>query len=608
MNIANPVLPRPSRLTEGMSADQGQRVLDLMTCHWIGRGETLLPAGEVPDRLDVVLHGRFASVPGGTDEAIDTIDAEGLIGVAAFLSGRPARHRVVALRDSAVLRLERAALDQLADDCPQTFAALIRRLMREAHDPAKPARDTLATGNRRIVTFVQGAGQTVPPGFWPALRQTLEQAGARVVDAADLRRQFGPAPVDGARLAEMLNRLASESGPLVCLSDPDLSPWTERAIRQADEVVIVTRGPAPASGLSEAERCVTDLHAPAQRRLVRVHDRRVPVTTGTADWLERIDCVMSHHVALQDRADFHSLARFLTNRAIGFVAGGGGALGAAHVGIFRAFAEADVTFDIFGGTSVGAAMLAGFCRLEDAERLDLGAHRIFVQSKSFKRFNVPKYGLLDHHNFDRALRREYGDETLIEDCWRPFFAVASNLSIKAPEIIRRGVMWKAVRASSAIPGMLPPFYTADGMMLVDGGIMQNVPLEAMRGLKTGPNVLVHFNTAEARRFPVDYDALPGRGRLLAGLLNPWARLPRAPSATAVLWRSLLVHQTADLDLAAGDLELCPPRTPGAGVFDFSKHRQVYLASHAWAKAEIAARGESGDSPLAAILAAARNGA
>ncbi|MGY6536898.1 MAG: patatin-like phospholipase family protein [Pararhodobacter sp.] len=606
MNIASPFPPGSSQLIKGLSHKQGRQVLDLMTCHRVGRGEVLIAAGEVPEQLHIVLHGRFALAPAsGTAAAM--LDSEGLVEVGAFLSGRPARHTVTALRDSAVMRLERAALDQLANTCPQTFAALIRRLMREVHEPAAPARDLPAEGNRRIVTIVQGGGDAVPPGFWPAMRQALELAGAKVVDAADLRRKFGPEPIDAARLVETLNRMAVESGPLVCLADPALTPWTECAIRQADEVVIVVRGTAPASGLGDVERCLLDLHAVAQRRLVRVHDRRVPVTTGTADWLARIDCGMSHHVALQDDADFHSLARFLTHRAIGFVAGGGGALGAAHVGVFRAFSEAGVNFDIFGGTSVGAAMLAGFCRLEDAERLDLGAHRIFVKSKSFKRFSVPKYGLLDHRNFDRALQREYGADTLIEDCWRPFFAVASNLSTKAPEIIRRGVMWQAVRASSAIPGMLPPFYTADGMMLVDGGIMQNVPLEAMRGLKSGPNVLVHFNTAEARRYPVNYDALPGRGRLLAGLVNPFARLPRAPSATAVLWRSLLAHQKADLGLSAGDLALCPPRAPGAGVFDFSKHRQVYLASHAWASAEIAARGRTGDRPLSTVLAAARIG-
>lgn len=607
MNIATPIRPAAPRPEEGLTAHQRKRLMDAMTRHHVPRGETLITPGALPDRLFIVLHGKFkveSLHPGG---ATDIVGAEGVIGAGAFLSGTAAQQTVTALRDSAVLRLERAAFDRIVSDCPASFLAILRHLMTEFGEPAAPASNTPAPETQRIVTVVQGGGEPTPPAFWINLRRALEQAGASVINAEDMRGRLGPEPIDRQRLAEMLNGLASEAGPLICLTDPTLTEWTERAIAQADEVVIATRGTAPSGGISEVERCALDLHDSRNLRLVRVHDHRTATTTGTAAWLARIDAHMSHHVALQDQVDFLSLARFLTNRAIGFVAGGGGGLGAAHVGVFRAFSEAAVEFDIFGGTSVGAAMLAGFCRLEDAERLDLGAHRIFVESKSFKRFSVPKYGLLDHQNFDRALQREYGEHTLIEDCWRPFFAVATNLSTKSPEIIRRGVMWKAVRASSAIPGMLPPMYTSDGMMLVDGGIMDNAPLDAMRALKSGPNVLVHFNTADSRRYKVDYDALPGRAQLLSGLLNPFQRLPRAPSPVSVLWRSLLVHQKDELDLGPDDLELRPPRSRGASVIDFSKHRQVYLAGYEWTRAQLAARSKNGDYDLASVFAASRIG-
>jgi NTE family protein len=607
MNIAAPVHPEVEPLAKGLTAAQRKRLMDAMTRHHVPRGETLIGPGALPDRLFIVLHGKFRVEPQHAAGAAGIIGADGVIGAAAFLSGRAAQQTVTALRDSAVLRLERAAFDRIVSDCPASFLAILRHLMTEFGEPAAPASSPPAPETQRIVTVVQGGGEPTPPAFWIHLRRALEQAGATVIDAEDMRGRFGPGAIDRHRLAEMLNGLASEAGPLVCLADPALTEWTERAIAQADEVVITARGPAPAGGLSEIERCALDLHDSRNLRLVRVHDHRTPTTTGTAAWLARIDAHMSHHVALQDQVDFLSLARFLTNRAIGFVAGGGGGLGAAHVGVFRAFSEAAVEFDIFGGTSVGAAMLAGFCRLEDAERLDLGAHRIFIESKSFKRFSLPKYGLLDHQNFDRALQREYGEDTLIEDCWRPFFAVATNLTTKSPEIIRRGVMWKAVRASSAIPALLPPMYTSDGMMLVDGGIMDNAPLDAMRALKSGPNVLVHFNTGDSRRHKVDYDALPGRTQLLAGLINPFHRTPRAPSPTSVLWRSLLVHQKDDLNLGPADLELRPPRARGASVIDFSKHRQVYLAGYEWTQAQLAARSTAGDDSLASILAAARIG-
>ena len=167
-------------------------------------------------------------------------------------------------------------------------------------------------------------------------------------------------------------------------------------------------------------------------------------------------------------------------------------------------------------------MLAGFAKNLEAEEIEQGAHDIFVRSRSFRRPTWPRYALLDHKAFDRALADQYGRDCRIEDCWRPFAAVATNLSTHNLELIRSGLMWEAVRASSAIPGLLPPFYTRDGNMLVDGCLIDNVPLAPMHELKTGPNLVVHFGEPAAEMFDVAYDALPGRLELFAAMLMPFA--------------------------------------------------------------------------------------
>ena len=95
-------------------------------------------------------------------------------------------------------------------------------------------------------------------------------------------------------------------------------------------------------------------------------------------------------------------------RAIGFVAAGGGSFGSAHVGIYKAFRERGVMFDIFVGTSVGSAMAAGFAKNFEADHLERGTHEIFVKSRSFRRPTWPRYALLDHKAFDRALADQYG--------------------------------------------------------------------------------------------------------------------------------------------------------------------------------------------------------
>ena len=112
------------------------------------------------------------------------------------------------------------------------------------------------------------------------------------------------------------------------------------------------------------------------------------------------------------------------------------------------------------------------------------------------------------------------------------FAVSADLTAYEPEVHRRGSLWQAIRASAAIPGLLPPFYTDDGRMLVDGSVIANVPIDTMHRLKRGPNVVVSFDTGDRQQFPVDYASLPKRRELIWQLLNPRStgRTPHAPSA------------------------------------------------------------------------------
>ena len=127
-------------------------------------------------------------------------------------------------------------------------------------------------------------------------------------------------------------------------------------------------GAAP-DGLNPVETFAFAIHPSLRRRLVRVHERRTGAVEGTAAWLRQRDVTMHHHVALEDDLDFKSLHRFLTGRALGYVAAGGGGFGPAHIGIYKAFAEHGVTFDILGGASVGAAVLGGFAMLRAPKRI-----------------------------------------------------------------------------------------------------------------------------------------------------------------------------------------------------------------------------------------------
>ena len=292
---------------------------------------------------------------------------------------------------------------------------------------------------------------------------------------------------------------------------------------------------------------------------------------------------------------------------VGYVAAGGGGFGPAHIGVFKAFAERGVNFDILGGASAGAAVLGGFSMLLSPEEIDIGTHDVFVTSRGFKRYTFPRYALLDHLPFDEALRRQYRGVN-IEDAWRPYFAVATVLdgSGQGPYLIRRGPLWKAVRASGSLPAVLPPVLTDDGRLLVDGGLVDNIPLGSMKTLKGGPNLVVHFGLRDMQqRFEVDYMTIPGRWGLLRQMLTPGGRrkLPAVPNPIAVLQRCLVMNQSPDL-LPVGplDLVLTVPSLPGANFMDFDRHFEVFEAAYQWCRDQIERLTNEGNPALAAILA------
>jgi NTE family protein len=587
-----------------LSSEQRLKTLNAMVRQDLVRGQTLVAQGGPSDSLFLVLHGALAVRKTGYSEPIAELRAGELVGEIGFFANVPRTADVVAIRDTSVLALTRPAYQKLVEEAPAIVEALLAALARRFAKETARIAPFPTSPKARTVALIDGGLEPLPGTFDRRMREGLAATSAEIVDAARLDTMFPGRTLDAHEVTEWLSKLEHTAPLVVYLAGRDASPWARKAIRQADMVVFACRGDAPAAALTEIEAFACEVHAISARRLVRVHDRRSGEVSGTAAWLARLPAFMHHHVALEDQLDIDSLVRFLCGRAVGFVAAGGGSFGTAHVGIYKAFRERGVMFDIFVGTSVGSAMVAGFAKNLEAEHLERGTHEIFVRSRSFRRPTWPRYALLDHKAFDHALAYQYGPDCRIEDCWRPFAAVATNLSTHNLELIRTGPLWQAVRASSAIPGLLPPFYTKEGAMLVDGCLIDNVPLASMHQLKSGPNLVVHFGEPAAELFDVDYDSLPGRFELIAAMLTPFRKKlrPAAPSAVNVLWRSLVAHQRYDtLPVGPFDTVMRPPLPIDIDVTDFDRHSEIFDASYLWAKEAIAALEAGGSSAISAML-------
>lgn len=556
----------------------------------VRRGEVLVRQGEEADALYFVVSGRFDVRIEGRAEPIAEIGPGAPVGEIAFLAGGARTATVTASRDSHVARLERRAFDKLCEDIPRIWSKLTQTLARRLADQTA-GRAQPVQSRPRTVTIIRAGPEPVPAQLIADLARALGTAGTvRMVASSDLAALCGVSDPMSAAATEALNALESAHDMVLYVADQMLTGWTEKAIRQADLVLrvgVFARDPSAVVGENELERFAARLLGANAQRLVLVHPRRRG-PQGTRHWLSGRAVTMHHHVGLGDRGDVERLARFVLGRAVGLVACGGGAFSAAHVGLYAALIESGVTFDMMGGTSGGSAMAAGFAMGLSTSEIATAIHDIFVRNKALRRYTWPRYAILDHTHFDRMLETYFGGIE-IEDLWIPYFAVSTNLSRYGLHCHRTGELWSAIRASGSIPALLPPYYTADGEMLVDGALVDNVPVRIMRAIKPGPNVVVAFEVPQLERFAVRYSDLPGRGALARRMLLPFGRLPLpdAPSLGAVLMRSLLANQQGfDQHLSSEDALLVPPLPPAMSILDWGRYGELIHSAREWGMTEI----------------------
>jgi predicted acylesterase/phospholipase RssA len=208
-----------------------------------------------------------------------------------------------------------------------------------------------------------------------------------------------------------------------------------------------------------------------------------------ADWLDAVR-PRAHHLVDPGRMreDTRRAARRMSGRSLGLVLSGGGARGAAHIGVLSVLAENGFEIDRVGGCSIGAFIGAMAAAGWDPQRMrDTWREELALRSP-FSDYTVPRTSLIRGRRAEAMLRRIFG-EVALEELPRSFFTVSADLVSSDLVVHRRGPAWEAVGTSMAIPGLAPP-QRRDGRLLVDGGVLDNLPVDVMAAAAEGPVLAV----------------------------------------------------------------------------------------------------------------------
>ena len=437
-------------------------------------GSLLFEAGAAADAVYLLTSGRLGVRMPGQTPWVAEIETGELVGESGWLLAEPRSASVLALRDSELLLLPAAALTAATQHCAELALALARLSARRL---SRSNRRETRRRSARVFVIVPNSEEVA----------VAELATQLVAELARL----GPAElVWDVRASEhtlaWFNRIEEQNEHVVYVADPSESAWTRQCCRQADVILLAGRA------RSDPRPWTTSIAHTAVARGARVELALLhegDFTPGAATrWLGSLSGASHHH--LVDAADLARVARLLTRRGVGLVLSGGGARGFAHLGIVRALREARIPIDFVGGASIGGIIAAGVAMGWSDAEMQTRYRRGFVDSNPLNDYTFPRVALTRGRKVSRLLHREYGD-VLIEDLRRPFFCVSSSLTTGRVVEHRTGRVAEALRASVAIPGVMPPVHWGDDV-LVDGAAINNLPVELMQrhapGLVIGSDV------------------------------------------------------------------------------------------------------------------------
>ena len=200
--------------------------------------------------------------------------------------------------------------------------------------------------------------------------------------------------------------------------------------------------------------------------------------------------------------------------------------------------------------------------------------RIFHEARPFSAYTLPLFSLIRGERLSRALADQCG-QTRIEDLWLPFVAVSSNLTRKAVELHTRGPACAALRASCSLPGIVEP-WIRDGELLVDGGLIDNLPVGVARERLAGRVIAVDVSSAQHLTFAGSAYPSPWT-QLLARFDRRRKRRP-PPGVFDVLLHSMLLASLANVERMRLEADVClRPELAGFGMLATGLHARIIEA-------------------------------
>jgi len=557
-------------------------LLERLEARVLKGGEWLFRQGDAGDSLYFLVRGRLQAWAGASSEnprLLGEIVPGESVGEVGLISGEPRSAGIQAIRDSLLIRIDRGNFENLVEQHPALvikLAANVSRMLQKSDAGSSASRSLKTIALLPLTDGIQN------DEFGDQFTDELSSQASTLVVSPDTLAELG-APVtslpEDDELPDNLRHWLSDQEDqhtFVLYRCPSGdSPWSRFAVRQSDIVLMVADAKDdPATVVWEPEAHSSDNVSVGRRALILLQHDRFAIS-NTARWLKDRQLNFHLHMERGRTQDVQRAVRMVTGTATGLVMGGGAARGLAALGVVKALVEDDIEIDWVGGTSIGSIMAGGVAAGWTPEQAIDSSRKAFKGGKPFGDFTIPVVSLLRGNRMKRLLKTHLDFQ--IEDLALPYYCVSTNLGRGIKNIHEKGSLVDAIRASAALPGVLPPA-VVDGELAIDGAILDNLPVDIMKQKPVGRIIAVDFSAPVPAQ--VDYAETPSPWAILRGRWLPFARRYRIPGLTSILLKSTEAGTQEEVRRhgAMADL-LIDPQVRRFGMTDVKSFDQIVQAGY-----------------------------
>lgn len=513
-------------------------------------GEHLVEQGALSPSFYIVAEGVVSVIargPNGDVRELGRIGAGECVGEMSLLTGDPASADVIALTPVRVMsatHAKLASLDGLRTRIVEALSAILAARLKHANERLlmlssatthvivchAAGIDALRTLPSAVADVVAGRVLVVLlGGHNTANLQQDERVSVRHVGAED-----------EADLTRLLHRAAHEYAEIIVFSDRVALPQ-------------LNVDPASILYVTSASEVPADVPRTARVAMIAADGWTQPALRKRSDASGRQIVAVVPPGGSDDGSSMAHFARLITGKQVGLALGAGAAKGLAHLGVLRALAGMRVPIDVVSGCSIGSAIAAGVASGMDLEELTELTSQAAGRAI---RPTLPIRSFMSNAGVRDELKR-LAEERRIEDLDLPLAVVATDIFRRAEVTFTTGLLWPRLLASMAIPGVYPPS-AALGSYLVDGGVLNPVPVRQCRDLGAGVVIGV---------------------RLTATRTSPRERLdfkPSMPLAIETIMRTfeIMLNRISEVSHEHADVNIEVCVDGDGGVRDFKRTKEI----------------------------------